>query len=139
MFRSRYSDDDEEDDTPSITSAPDEDYFAIRAYYDLEAGGDSRRSSFITGDYGRIVSRRVSKRLSQQHGNKQMSEIFEINVAPLRVKSHQLNKDFGKTPVIKEEEEENAKDDLSLVENASKHQKKKHIQQYVQCLNLRIT
>jgi len=120
MFRTHYSDD-EEDDTPSITSVPDEDYFAIRAYYDLEAGSDSRRSSFITGDYGRIVSRRVSKRLSQQHGNKQMSEIFDINITTPRVKPFQ---DFGKTPIIKEEEEENTKDDLSLMENPSKHQKK---------------
>ncbi|ETO18209.1 hypothetical protein RFI_19070, partial [Reticulomyxa filosa] len=83
----------EDDDTESITSAPEEDYFAIRAYYDLETDGwDSRRSSYITGDYGRIVSRRVSKRLSQHPTNKEMMEIFDINnIAPLRTKSFIVN------------------------------------------------
>ncbi|ETO24572.1 hypothetical protein RFI_12584 [Reticulomyxa filosa] len=103
VFRIQYSDDDDDDDdddTLSVASAPEEDYFAIRAYYDLEDGWDSRRSSYITGDYGRIVSRRVS----QHHDYKPISEM----------------KEFGKTPVIKEDEEEEEEKENDTLKQSKK-------------------
>eukprot|EP01083_Nonionella_stella_P169060 572379_1 len=72
-FKDLFRGDDEndsEDRAPSVQSAPEEhDYYAITAYYGIEdddgTGWDSRRSSLF-GDYGRVHSRRQSKRVQSQ-------------------------------------------------------------------------
>jgi len=76
----------------------------------LGDGWDSRRSSYIIGDYGRIVSRRVSQSHNRNNNNQQMPNIN----APLKL----LQK--NKTPVIKEEEE----DDDNKSKRSKKTQKK---------------
>jgi len=84
-FRDLFRGDDDESDSehaPSVQSAPEEqDYYAITAYYgieDDEAGGwDSRRSSLF-GDYGRVHSRRQSKRV--QETSAQVKQMFEVDV-----------------------------------------------------------
>jgi len=60
-------DSDGDDRAPSVQSAPEDidDYYAISAYYgidDEDTWNNSRRSSLF-GDYGRITSRRQSKRM----------------------------------------------------------------------------
>jgi len=84
LFRGE-EDSDSEDRAPSVQSAPEEhDYYAITAYYGIEddengTGWDSRRSSMF-GDYGRIHSRRQSKRVQSGMVEDNIKDMFKVDL-----------------------------------------------------------
>eukprot|EP01083_Nonionella_stella_P016257 45456_1 len=83
LFRGE-EDSDNSDRAPSVQSAPEEhDYYAITAYYGIEdddaAAWDSRRSSMF-GDYGRVHSRRQSKRVQSGMVEDNIKDMFKVDL-----------------------------------------------------------
>ncbi|ETO27859.1 hypothetical protein RFI_09273, partial [Reticulomyxa filosa] len=91
VFRTPYGD--ENDNTPWIMSSPEEDFFAIQAFYNLVEESLQARP-FLPSDLAaaggdmasrpQIVSRALHQPLlSPLHGNKRLLKRYEITVTPL--------------------------------------------------------
>merc|ERR1712130_1099360 len=124
-------DSDSSDRAPSVQSAPEEhDYYAITAYYGIEddddaTGWDSRRSSMF-GDYGKIHSRRQSKRVQSQMVDSNIKDMFKVDLTNKLAQHLTTNNDIEPPQtqnnindiIIKEEEDETQQNIQNIIDNA---------------------